>query len=640
MALAYPALLLPLALLFWGWQSDTPVAAALVLVLAAVSSRSPWRWSLETAQFHRIGDLTAVLFLGTVGYFVAVGGDTLPVYALLRWLPAIFAPLLLAQLYSGNQLPLSALFYSLRRHGGQRATSTLDFRLPYAFFCALAAGSGNATDVGYFAGVTGLSSWTFWQNRPRRPPDGVWLLWFALAVLLGYGGQVGLNRLQGMMEEWAMDWLSGLASDPFKARTAIGDVGNLKLSGRIVMRVEADRVLDGALLLKETAYDHYVGQSWLAGKAPFESYTPPVQDGPAHLSVLRTLAQHSALLPLPGGLRGLSLTLKADLQRGRLGALKWLDAPPVLRYRIAYDPLAVDHTPPTDEDSRLPKATATLLQPLVRQLGLHGMAPAQVVTTIAGLFARDFAYSLYLGDKRGSGDAMQDFLYHRKAGHCEYFAAATALLLRAADVPARFVVGYSVQEYSPAEKAYLVRQRHAHAWSEAYVDGAWLTLDNTPAHWADTEAQADPWWQSAADLRSRWSTAFKAWRWDRAQQQREKGVPLWGWLVLPLSLWLGWRLYRSRQRAPSAATLAAGATLSKVPIDAEYARLEQGLLSEGHPPRLLGEPPLHWLRRLGLTVYEQEVHAYYRRRYGKGLMPCNRSDPLWKNGAKGGGAKS
>ena len=54
------------------------------------------------------------------------------------------------------------------------------------------------------------------------------------------------------------------------------------------------------------------------------------------------------------------------------------------------------------------------------------------------------------------------------------------------------------------------------------------------------------------------------------------------------------------------------------PADAEYSQLEQRLLALGHPPRLPGEPPLRWLRRLGLRDCEGEVLAYYRRRHGRG----------------------
>ncbi|MGZ8243150.1 transglutaminase-like domain-containing protein [Methylomagnum sp.] len=626
MALNYPPWLLPLALAFWGWRSDTPLAALPLLLLVALARFSPWRWHLERRQYHRIGDLTAVLFLGAMGYFVIGGsGDVPPVYALLRWLPALFCPLVLAQVYGpGNHIPLSALFYSIRRNGKRHPPPAIDFRLPYAFVCALAAGSGGIDDGAYFYGVALLALLTVWQNQPRRQAAPVWLLLFAVAVGLGYAGQIGLTRLQSLVEQWGLDWLASRSdsADPFRARTSIGDVGRLKLSSRVVMRIGADLPLAEPLLLKEVAYDRYLGQSWAAGKAGFSPYIPPGLDGPRHLDVLRIEPKRNVLVSVPDGLRGLLLPPRAGtLTANRLGAIKWLDAPPVLRYRIAYDPAQRDATAPTPEDLEVPPVVAEMLGPLARELGLAGLPPRRAVAAVAGYFERNFAYSLNLGENRDSAPALRDFLYQRRSGHCEYFATATALLLRVAGVPTRFAGGYSVDEYSPEERVYLVRSRHAHAWAEAYVDGAWEAADNTPSVWAEEEAQADPWWRAAADIGSRWLAAFRVWQWERAQGQGQEGFPLWGWLVLPLSLWLGWRLYRSRQTSPSRRP-EVSAVVPAAPVDAAYGQLEQALIQAGHPPRQPSEPPLLWLRRIGRMELEGEVVAYYRRRYGKHVKVC------------------
>lgn len=620
MALKYPPWLLPLALAFWGWRSDTALVALLLVVLVGLAGVSPWHWHLERRQYHRIGDLTAVLFVGALAYFVIGGGEVPPVYALLRWLPALFCPLLLAQVYgAANHVPLSALFYSIRRNGNRRAPPTIDFRLPYALICALAAGSGHLDDGFYFYGV-GLLVWLIlWHGQPRRQAAPVWLLLFALAAGLGYAGQQWLVRLQSLVEQWSMDWLADQSdsADPFRARTSIGDMGRLKLSGRVVMRINANPPLVEPLLLKEASYDRYLGQSWLAGQAGFTPYAPPGLAGPRHLDVLRIEPKRNLLVPVPGGLRGLVLPPRSGaLSANRLGAIKWLDAPPVLRYRIAYDPAQRDATPPTAEDLAVPPLLAKMLEPLAQELGLAGRPPRFAMAAVADFFGRSFTYSLDLGGNRDGAAALRDFLYRRHSGHCEYFATATALLLRLAGLPARFVAGYSVNEYSPEERAYLVRSRHAHAWAEAYVDGAWEAVDNTPSVWAEEEARADPWWQALADVGSRWLAAFRVWQWERAQGPEREGFPLWGWLVLPLSLWLGRRLYRSRRASPDRRP-EVGPALAAAPIDAEYARLEQALIQAGHPPRRPSEPPLAWLRRIGRLEFEGEVVAYYRRRYGR-----------------------
>ncbi|MEM9137769.1 MAG: transglutaminase domain-containing protein, partial [Cyanobacteria bacterium P01_F01_bin.42] len=82
---------------------------------------------------------------------------------------------------------------------------------------------------------------------------------------------------------------------------------------------------------------------------------------------------------------------------------------------------------------------------------------------------------------------LEAFLLDHRSGHCEYFASATALLLRSTGIPARYVAGYSVSEFSPAEQQYIGRVRDAHAWVMAYVDGAWRTIDTTPSGGASRE---------------------------------------------------------------------------------------------------------------------------------------------------------
>jgi hypothetical protein len=83
--------------------------------------------------------------------------------------------------------------------------------------------------------------------------------------------------------------------------------------------------------------------------------------------------------------------------------------------------------------------------------------------------------------KRGQRtDPVLDFLLLNKSGHCEYFATALALVARAAKIPTRVVMGYRVAEHSPFGY-YVVRERNAHAWIEAWIPGqGWTTRDATP----------------------------------------------------------------------------------------------------------------------------------------------------------------
>lgn len=94
----------------------------------------------------------------------------------------------------------------------------------------------------------------------------------------------------------------------------------------------------------------------------------------------------------------------------------------------------------------------------------------------------EFTYSLDLSVVDPKRDPVEDFLFNRKKGHCEYFASTLALMLRAAKIPARIVSGYKGGVPHPVKKGVLeVQQRFAHLWVEAWVDDeGWTTFDPTP----------------------------------------------------------------------------------------------------------------------------------------------------------------
>jgi len=117
---------------------------------------------------------------------------------------------------------------------------------------------------------------------------------------------------------------------------------------------------------------------------------------------------------------------------------------------------------------------------------LRGNDGAGAVAAVRAYFDDGYAYSLDLGERPRT---LAEFLLTDTKGHCEYFATGPVMLLRALGVPARYAAGYSAQEWSALERAFVVRNRHAHAWAQAFVDGRWVDVDTTPSRWADFEAE-------------------------------------------------------------------------------------------------------------------------------------------------------
>ena len=79
-------------------------------------------------------------------------------------------------------------------------------------------------------------------------------------------------------------------------------------------------------------------------------------------------------------------------------------------------------------------------------------------------------------------DSVDQFLFGERRGFCEHYASAFAVLLRAAGIPARVVVGYQGGERNPYQAYLLVHQFDAHAWAEVWIEGrGWVRVDPTGA---------------------------------------------------------------------------------------------------------------------------------------------------------------
>lgn len=106
--------------------------------------------------------------------------------------------------------------------------------------------------------------------------------------------------------------------------------------------------------------------------------------------------------------------------------------------------------------------------------------PEDIAEAIVRRLNTGYRYSLTTRPE-GESMSLSEFLFETKEGHCEYFATALAVMLRARGVPARMVTGYLPGEWNPRQKYFLVRQSDAHAWVEAYVaDKGWIVTDASP----------------------------------------------------------------------------------------------------------------------------------------------------------------
>lgn len=616
--MSLPPLIAGAALLFWGWHSGNLLVAA---PLAAALEAPRWlrlRFALEASDYARVADLCTVFFVGLAVLLAFDRGVAHGVIGAFRWLPAVLAPILLAQrLGEGGRVPLTALFRYLRKQKERHPelqVPMVDTGGVFVVLCVLAAGVGNTATQAYYAGAVLLAAWALFATRPRHARLAAWLVLFGAGVGLGYAGHVGMSQLQHWIGGLIADWhLQRAASDLSRSMTDIGTLGRLKQRDTILARVTgAPRDVVHQRLLHRASYNAYIGTTWIGRRAQREELEG--EDGGAtwtlgegarlgRIGLAVRVERRRTALPLPPDVTRLTGLAATEVTRNGLGLVQAAVEGDWIRFDAEFGSRIAHYEPPLPEDSMLPHGERAAFARIAKELGLPGLAPAEAVRRVMSHLS-GYSYSLWREAPPPPGvTPLADFMTRTKSGHCEYFAAAAAILLRAAGVPTRYATGYAVMEYSALEEAYVVRARHAHAWTRAWVGGRWIDLDPTPPDWfAEESDQLAPLWEKVLDF-FRWAS----YRWSQ-REEFEASDAWWGLLAALVAI-LGWRLLRGKRvtRGGASAALA----------EREYPGRDSELyeLLKPLPPREPGETLSAWLGRVAPGRFDEALRLHQRYRF-------------------------
>ncbi|HEY2668408.1 MAG TPA: DUF3488 and transglutaminase-like domain-containing protein [Actinomycetota bacterium] len=137
---------------------------------------------------------------------------------------------------------------------------------------------------------------------------------------------------------------------------------------------------------------------------------------------------------------------------------------------------------PRPEDLALPATTVSLIRPLTLQI-VGSTTNAYDAAVAIQRYLRSFTYDEHV-QADSSTNYLYDFLTRTKAGFCQQFAGAMAVMLRTLDIPARVAVGFlpgTPTIGTSGTTTFLVSGRHAHAWPEAFFQGiGWVAFEPTP----------------------------------------------------------------------------------------------------------------------------------------------------------------
>jgi transglutaminase-like putative cysteine protease len=320
---------------------------------------------------------------------------------------------------------------------------------------------------------------------------------------------------------WAM--AGGTASTGyvgFSDRVTLGEIGRLNENNQLVMRVRVEgppAARRQSLRWRGVALDYFDGRRWQQSSS--DSRPQMVLPNESNLFALgttedlrRVTTQTFFIEPIDTPVlfaAPRAVALQGSLAYVRRDAQDGLSSRPHTQERVTYRVYS-DTVEPDEErlradrralptgvtpNLRLPverylarpavfdPRVAELARRVVREAGAANRYDmARAVEAHLGANAHGGAYTYSLQMRASGRDPLADFLFNVRAGHCEYFSTAMAVMLRSLDIPARVVNGFQSGEYNEAADAYVVRQADAHSWVEVYFPetDAWVTFDPTP----------------------------------------------------------------------------------------------------------------------------------------------------------------
>jgi transglutaminase-like putative cysteine protease len=131
--------------------------------------------------------------------------------------------------------------------------------------------------------------------------------------------------------------------------------------------------------------------------------------------------------------------------------------------------------------TRVPDDVPASVRALTSELVAGAVDDVERAQRLRTFLLSQFTYTL---DQPAGGaeKPLYAFLVDVRAGHCEYFASAYALLLRSLGIPARVIGGYQGGAWDPDDGLVVFTGANAHAWVEWFADGkGWIVDDPTPA---------------------------------------------------------------------------------------------------------------------------------------------------------------
>lgn len=646
-------------------------AALALLVESAHFTR--FRWDFDDRASVRAWRLSmgAMTIAGALIFLDGNPYEALP--NLLVWMPPLLLPMQFVQAFGmGDSLPLNTFsFFANRRRlrnlrlGLAEAEVRVNFGNIY-FVAVLVACTlgGKSNSIWFLPGIIMLTGWRLLASSGSRPISLFVALVFAGCIAIA--GQLGLQELNNRFESRGP---GGAPFDPNVKTTQIGKSGAIQQSPDIVWRL---RPVDGKVvprLLRIATYNSFGFGTWLCkpgGATKFNDLTSklyqgipyflliPEETSPAEAGAVRTslprfdlrgAAAGETPLPLPGDASSLRDFELDGIERNSFGTVRVFPKHSIIEGVVLWRGETNPEVPPiAGLDSRIirrdPSGNAIvhdsdrrLLRQILADLDVAGQPTLDAkLNVIRGYFSSNFKYTLHptISSGRPKPSPIHQFLTTNRAGHCEYFATATVLLLREAGIPARYATGYAVAEFDAKRREFVMRGTHLHAWCRVWDESKqrWFDFDTTPGSWLGEVAQLKPRFQSLSDAVKRFREDFFLWR-NRPRNRLGVTVAM-AIIGLAVAGFVVKRLWHSKRRiaGENAASMGYRGPLVRTPLHALEPRLERSL-----GPRPGAVSFAAWLERIRPELPEpnpldEAIRLHQRLRFDPAPQPAGLAERL------------
>lgn len=271
------------------------------------------------------------------------------------------------------------------------------------------------------------------------------------------------------------------AKTGFTDNVRLGHVSDIQEDESILFRATMERIDDRHLYWRGITLDLFNGTSWRRTNRPV--YSNITARSPGGRQVKQTIYlepyQNSYVFAL-------DKPVFVDLRRIKKNDDLTFTMPGFIDKRVRYNALSMISRVIPEENSdmqpylQLPEGLSPKIISLAKSLAIESGKEDTLQNIYDHMHSGRYGYSLTgLPETK---NPLEHFLFKTRFGNCEYFASAMAVMLRVNGIPSRLVGGYRGGYYNDMGSYYLVPQKNAHVWIEAYVAGqGWVRFDPTPA---------------------------------------------------------------------------------------------------------------------------------------------------------------